>query len=519
MSAPVIDFSHLLKIFDDRTYYAADGTALRYRIFTPKVEKGKKYPMVLFLHGLGERGRDNRAQIVNNSGAHLWADDAIQQETPCYIVAPQCPDGSNWLLAPIYNALIGLVDQVCAENDVDPMRLYACGLSMGGFGTWNLIGRFPGKFAAAMPVCGAASLETCRAVGQTPVWALHAVDDPIVKNAEEMVWPGNSADEKYYGSRLAVSEAARWGSRNLHLTEYPEGYIGKKYGFAHASWPEAFSDDEVRRWMFAQSRISRDTYANIAPGVWQCGDATGADYYIVEGKDMALVIDTGMGAGDISEFVGKITRLPYELALTHGHGDHSMHCAKFAKVYLDMADRDYLFKSRFPGQPLPEESALCAITDGYTFDLGGGVTVETVSLPGHTPGSVLFADRHHKCVFTGDAFGSGCGVWMQVPGGSDLSDYAKALEKAVNRLRDIGVDGTWAFLGGHAAQRFMSSVKPFNPPCLSMMTDMIALCEKLIAGEITGSDEGLESVSARFGASLRAAYGTAEMIYRPEQIK
>jgi len=257
---------------------------------------------------------------------------------------------------------------------------------------------------------------------------------------------------------------------------------------------------------------------SITPGVWQLDDSTGATYYIIEGTDRALVIDTGMDACDIGAVIASFTALPYELALTHGHGDHSMHCPKFGRVYLDTADKPFLFGSRFEGQEVPDESTLVHISDGCTFELGG-VTVETIALPGHTPGSVLFADKVHKCVFTGDAFGSGCGVWMQVPMASDLSDYAAALANAENRLREIGVDDTWEFCGGHASQKYTSTVAPCNPPRLEMMADMRALCEKLISGEIVGTGEGLEGLSQRFGTSLKAAYGSAEMIYRPEQLK
>ena len=310
-----------------------------------------------------------------------------------------------------------------------------------------------------------------------------------------------------------------YGSRNLRLTVYPEGYIGGKYGGPHASWEEAFRDDEVRRWAFSQSRMDRDTYRNVLPGVWECADATGAYYYIVEGRDRALVIDTGMGTGDINAFVEGITRLPYSLALTHGHGDHSMHCRKFDRIHLEAGDRPFLFEARFEGQEIPEENQLLPISEGYEFSLGGGVVIKTVALPGHTPGSLLFVDEYHKCVFTGDAIGSGCGVWMQVPLASDLTGYAKAIAHAEDRLREIGVDGTWTFLGGHADQRFRSGVRSFNPILTGLFADMRALCEKLVSGEIVGNGDGLEELSQQFGTSLRASYGTAEMIYRPEQLK
>ena len=79
----------LLTRFSDETLYAENGLALRYRLFTGK---GENLPLVLFLHGMGERGHDNQAQILNNGGAHLWAAEEIQQKYPCHIVAPQCPD-------------------------------------------------------------------------------------------------------------------------------------------------------------------------------------------------------------------------------------------------------------------------------------------------------------------------------------------------------------------------------------------------------------------------------------------
>ena len=331
-----INLQALADKFDDRAYYAPDGHALRYRLFRPAAEG--KQPLVLFLHGMGERGSDNRAHITNIGGAQLWADENVQAETPCYILAPQCPADATWLHPGIPELVMAMLRDVCSAENVDTMRLYICGLSMGGCGTWHIAAENPDVFAAALPVCGAASPEAAARIGQTPLWALHASDDDVVPIA------GHSADDDVapiagdlikthsiaaypmYGSRLAVSEAARAGSRNLRLTEYPEGYIGGKYKSPHAAWEEAFRDADVRRWMFSQNRMNRDTYKTIVPGVWDCSDATGANYYIVEGRDRALVIDTGMGWGDIVSFVGSITRLPYALALTHGHGDHSMHC-------------------------------------------------------------------------------------------------------------------------------------------------------------------------------------------------
>ena len=154
------------------------------------------------------------------------------------------------------------------------------------------------------------------------------------------------------------------------------------------------------------------------------------------------------------------------------------------------------------------------------LDLGGGVKIECVALPGHTPGSLLLVDSFHKCVFTGDAVGSGCGVWMQVPTGSPLSEYAGAIRRALARLAQLGVNGeSWRFLGGHAAQRFLSTVSGFNPIAPDLMEDMAILCDKLCAGEITGATEHVDARAARFGDVRFARYGRAEILYRTEQVK
>ena len=258
---------------------------------------------------------------------------------------------------------------------------------------------------------------------------------------------------------------------------------------------------------------------SLVPGVWEIDDGVNGSLYIIEGTRCALVIDTGMAQSDVIEMISSVTSKPFSLALTHGHGDHSMHCSRFDRVYLDFADREMLFSQRFPGQLTPDGEKLVHISAGHSFDLGGAV-IKTVALPGHTPGSLLFVDETHKCVFTGDAVGSGCGVWMQVPGALPLSEYAASIRSAVNALKDMGVaDSGWIFCGGHASQRRLSTVSADNPVCLKLMDDMASLCDKLVSGEITGSKEGVDSRAAQFGDVYFAKYGRAEMLFRKEQLR
>ncbi len=156
----------------------ADGHILPYRFYSPaNLQPGKKYPLVFFLHGAGERGNDNRLQLFRFNPVAFW------EKYPCFIVAPQCPnklpgqpDNDNTWVATSFGAPMStmkekptwpmqlamqLLDKIIADNPVDHSRIYITGLSMGGFGTWEVLKREPaGLFAAAMPVCLVSSMST-----------------------------------------------------------------------------------------------------------------------------------------------------------------------------------------------------------------------------------------------------------------------------------------------------------------------------------------------------------------------
>lgn len=264
--------------------------------------------------------------------------------------------------------------------------------------------------------------------------------------------------------------------------------------------------------------MSEYSITPVCPGVYTIDDGANGSLYIVSGAARSLVIDTGMSRSDVLEMIRRVTSKPFDLALTHGHGDHSMHCARFDRVYLDPADRPLLFEQRFANQETPDPEKLAYLSAGDTIDLGG-VDIAVIPLPGHTPGSLLFADAAHKCVFTGDAVGSGCGVWMQVPNALPLSKYAAAIRGAVSALKKMGVnDAAWTFLGGHASQRHMSTVSEDNPVCLALMEDMAALCDALLSGKIAPTSENVDAGAARFGEVYFAKYERAEILFKKEQL-
>lgn len=236
------------------TFVDAAGHRLPYRLRLPSRAargRGEPVPLVLLLHGAGERGADNQAQLNNGAGALLGADEGAAR-FPCVFVLPQCPQDQRWVevdwskerhtlpavpSVPLAAAL-ELVGQLVARHAVDPRRLYVIGLSMGGFGVWDVLSRAtaapsaarPLRFAAAVPICGGADEEALARAPAIPVWAFHGALDPVVKVER---------------SRRAVAALRRAGA-SPRYTEYPD--------VAHDAWTRAFAEPELLPWLFAQRR-------------------------------------------------------------------------------------------------------------------------------------------------------------------------------------------------------------------------------------------------------------------------
>ncbi|MEI6899558.1 MAG: dienelactone hydrolase family protein, partial [Bacteroidota bacterium] len=155
-------------------------------------DSGKKFPLVLFFHGSGERGNDNSSQLQH--GSSLFVDKENRKKFPAFVVFPQCPENTKWVdvdwkhesdimpvsPTPTMNLVISLLDTLTKYLPIDTARIYVMGLSMGGFGTWDIISRFPGKFAAAVPICGGGDENQADRLIKTPIWAFHGSLDPLV---------------------------------------------------------------------------------------------------------------------------------------------------------------------------------------------------------------------------------------------------------------------------------------------------------------------------------------------------
>ena len=233
--------------YQSKTYAIADGQKLPYRLLTPeKIEPGKRYPLVLLLHGIGERGTDNDKQLL--WGAGEFAKPENRRKYPCFVVVPQCPLTALWvpgelkdLLAPKFalskkpsepmTLVLKLIDKLVDKDlPVDKSRVYVTGLSMGGFGTWDLIERRPNFFAAAIPICGRGDLAQAAKLKKLPIWVFHGDADPIVsvKFTKEMVG------------------AIRKAGGSPKMTIYP--------GVGHNSWSATYANPEVMAWLFAQKK-------------------------------------------------------------------------------------------------------------------------------------------------------------------------------------------------------------------------------------------------------------------------
>ncbi|MGN0479751.1 MAG: hypothetical protein ACI4GO_09990, partial [Hominenteromicrobium sp.] len=200
------------------------GQYLNAALYVPEIKPQEKYPLVLFLHGAGERGDDIRKVLDFTPGADVFTSESWQKEHPCFVLMPQCPENQSWV--PFLDLLADALSSLPREYPIDVCRLYVTGVSMGGAGTWALLAKCPHMIAAAMPVCGYADPFAVRAAKHVPVWAFHAADDPVVPVTGPYHSPHGA---RGVGTRMVVSSLRSAGNRDVHYTEYPAGYMEKEW--------------------------------------------------------------------------------------------------------------------------------------------------------------------------------------------------------------------------------------------------------------------------------------------------
>lgn len=200
---------------------------LDYLLYLPKdYDQKDAWPLLLFLHGSGERGDDLKKVKVHGPPKLI----AAGKEFPFIVVSPQCPTRSRGWQP---HELSALLDEIVEKYKVDKDRIYVTGLSMGGFGTWSLAAFSPDRFAALVPICGGGDPNTARRISHIAVWVFHGAKDPTVplERSEKMV------------------EALKKAGSNVKFTIYPEA--------RHDSWTQAYNDPELYKWLLQQKRTPR----------------------------------------------------------------------------------------------------------------------------------------------------------------------------------------------------------------------------------------------------------------------
>jgi predicted peptidase len=233
-----------------KRWMVQNGDTLPYRVLLPhNFDSSKTYPVIFFLHGAGERGRDNEKQLIH--GAKLFVKEEIRAQYPAIVIMPQCPADDYWANvlrvhdeagkrlfyfledgAPgRYMVLLQeLVHHILNVYPVKKDQVYVGGLSMGGMGTFELVRRMPGIFAAAFPICGGANPATAKKMKRVNWWIFHGAKDNVVppEHSEKMV------------------KALKSARANVKWTLFPQAN--------HNAWDPAFAEPELIPWLFSNKR-------------------------------------------------------------------------------------------------------------------------------------------------------------------------------------------------------------------------------------------------------------------------
>ncbi len=225
--------------------FTSNNGSMPYRMLNPYSKTDAKIPLFVFLHGSGERGSENQRQLIH--GSKFFLRETEKKEFNCYVLVPQCAKNHRWSyhkqdpwinegdgkekkVSHYGNLVIELIESLIKEKNIDRDRVYISGLSMGGYGTFDLVSHRPDLFAAAAPICGGADLELLNNAVGVPFWIFHGDSDKVV--------PVQKSRNAF---KFLIKE------RDHHkYTEYK--------GVYHNSWNNVFEEEDYFKWLFSKSR-------------------------------------------------------------------------------------------------------------------------------------------------------------------------------------------------------------------------------------------------------------------------
>lgn len=245
-------------------------------------------------------------------------------------------------------------------------------------------------------------------------------------------------------------------------------------------------------------------------GVLRMDDGKGSSFYLLEGSSAALLVDTGMATEPLRPVIEQLTEKPIVVLITHGHGDHISHAEEFDTVYLDSQDIAIL-RAGLERLGIRREISLSGVHNICNNDIieAGDMLLRALNVGGHSPGSMVFYEPSRNILFTGDAVGSGCGVWMQLMGSLPITQYRKNLRLLIAFIKSLPDQPT--IFSGHADQRYAIPGSD-NPVCLALIEDMEALCTLILENKENRMDVP-EAMIRENRPVYMATHGRATMVY------
>ncbi len=232
-------------LFSYETHTDKAGTTIPYRLYLPSnYDATKEYPLLVVLHGAGERGNNNESQL-----AHMIRALYDQNASPladAIVFCPQCPENQQWVDTPWANGnyssaavaesnelkcVIDIIAKLKKDYSVNDERVYAMGLSMGGFGTWDLLTRHSDIFAAGVPICGGGDPLKAKELAKLPIWTFHGSADGVVPPS---------------GTKAMANAINKQNPENFHYEEFQ--------GMDHGIWETVAGREDVLKWLFEQSK-------------------------------------------------------------------------------------------------------------------------------------------------------------------------------------------------------------------------------------------------------------------------
>ena len=254
-------------------------------------------------------------------------------------------------------------------------------------------------------------------------------------------------------------------------------------------------------WISAPAQVLKNndlTISQLEDHVWVVETTDKTTMYIIEGKDKAMLIDTGTKCEKLDEVIQQITRKPLYVVVTHAHSDHDGNIGYFKEIYLHPADTVLLDKSY--------KGIIHFVKDGDVFDLGGK-KIEVSHMPAHTPGSIVLLDKKAGSCYSGDAFGSGQ-VWLQLRPYAPMSTYVNSCKK-MEKLMDEGITKIYC---GH----YPYVKKAYNK---QYITEMRQLAEALVNGTAPKATPHPQKVSIGSENPMMVTQGEATIVFDPDHIK